>query len=221
MEMPDSKGTLPKTGEVFKLIFDRIQTGIIVIDPIQQTVVDINNHAEELLGIKRNDIIGKTCTETTCQESICPSFDGTCPKPDLHQQFNNTEHRMMSAKGELIPVLKTTAKIQFEGKVYLIESFVDIRDRKVAEDRKVALLAYLNEAFFRIRTPLELIQNSLSEIAGQVGSGTYTNEDIRSQLTIEAKNIAAIVATLEDLAAKAKEDNKEIPEGYIGFLTGK
>jgi PAS domain S-box-containing protein len=219
--MPESNGTLSKTGEIFKLIFDRIQTGIIVIDPIEQIVVDINNHAEELLGIKREEIIGRTCTETTCQESICPSPDGTCPKPDLHQQFYNTEHRMMSANGELIPVLKTTAKIQFEGKVYLIESFVDIRDRKVAEDRKVALLAYLNEAFFRIRTPLELIQNSLSEIAGQVGSGTYTNEDIRSQLTIEAKNIATIVATLEDLAAKAKEDNKEIPEGYIGFLTGK
>jgi len=216
VKLPDGKSPHVDNGDVFKLIFDQIQTGIIVIDPEQHTIVNINNHAETLLGLKREEITGKIC-----QGSICPSHKGSCPITDLHTPLQNSERILISTTGEKIPVLKTAAEASMGGKVYLIESFVDIRDRKVAEDRKIALLAYLNEAFFRIRTPLELIENSLSTIAGQVGSGTYTNEDIRSQLTIEAKNIATIVATLEDLAAKAKVDDKEIPEGYIGFLTGK
>ena len=216
MKRSDGKGSPQDTGDVFKLIFDRIQTGIIVIDPEQHIIVDINNHAEELLGIKREALKG-----TTCNETICPSHKGACPVTDLHTPLQNSEHILISTTGEKIPVLKTIAEASMGGKVYLIESFVDIRDRKIAEDRKVALLAYLNEAFFRIRTPLELIGQNLSTIAGQVGSATYTTEDIRSQLAINAKNIAMIVATLEDLAAKAKEGDNEIPKGYLDFLSGK
>ena len=215
-ELPKGTSTHQDTGDVFRLIFDRIQTGIIVIDPEQHTIVDINNHAETLLGLKREEIVGRIC-----HDSICPSHQGSCPVTDLHTPLQNSERVLISITGEKIPVLKTVAEASMGGKVYLIESFVDIRDRKVAEDRKIALLAYLNEAFFRIRTPLELIGQNMTQIAGQVGSGTYTNEDIRSQLTINAKNIATIVATLEGLAAKAKDDNPDIPRDYRDLLTGK
>jgi PAS domain S-box-containing protein len=216
MEMPEDNETPGDTGDVFKIIFDRIQTGIIVIDPEHHTIVAINNHAEELLGIRRDELKG-----SLCQENICPYRQGACPVTDLHTPLQNSERILISKTGDKIPVLKTVAEASRDGKTYLIESFVDIRDRKKAEERKVALLAYLNETFFRIRTPLELIENSLSTIAGQVGSGTYNDEDIRSQLTIEAKNLATIVSTLKDLATKAKEGNKEIPDGYIEFLSAK
>lgn len=204
------------SGEVFKLVFDRIQTGIIVIDPEHHTVVDINNHAEKLLGLSRDSIRGQHCNET-----ICPAHKGACPVTDLHTPLQNAERILISASGERIPVLKTVAEAPVGEKTYLIESFVDIRDRKRAEEQKIALLAYLNEALFRIRAPLDLIGNNLSAIAGQAGTGRYSEQELQALVVLQAKNIAAIVATLDTLAAKAKEGNEEIPRGYRDLMAGK
>ncbi|MFA5331098.1 MAG: PAS domain-containing protein [Methanoregula sp.] len=197
------------------MVFDRIQSGIIIIDPVSHTIVDINNHAEALLGLKRKDTAGKICHET-----ICPAHKGACPITDLKTPLLDSKRIMISKSGERIPVLKTVAEAIIEGKTYLIESFIDIRDRKAAEDRKVALLAYLNESILRVRTPLELTSQNLSMIAGQVVSRTYNAEDIRSQIMIQAKNISTMASTLEELAKNAREDTEDIPKGYRKFLAG-
>lgn len=182
MNEPNDAKSHQDTADLFKLVFDRIQTGIIIIDPERHIIVDINNHAEALPGIRRDLISGKAC-----HEFICPAHKGACPVTDLHTPLQNSERILISTTGEKIPILKTIAEAHMDGKTYLIESFIDIRDRKMAEDRKIALLAYLNEAFFRIKTPLELIGHTLTEIGGQVDCGDYTSEDIRSQLAIQAK----------------------------------
>jgi PAS domain S-box-containing protein len=213
-----STGTPQQTAgdNVFKMVFDRIQTGILIIEPETHTITDANDHAESLLGVKKDKLIGKVC-----HDFVCPAHCGECPITDLHKTFHNTERVLISASGERIPILKTVAPASMGGKAYLVESFIDIRDRKRAEERKIALLAYLNESLLRIKKPLELTGQNLNRIEQQVRSGEYTAEEIRMQIQIQANNIETMVATLHDLAKKAAEDHNDIPDSFREFIIRK
>jgi PAS domain S-box-containing protein len=202
--------------DVFKMVFDRIQTGILIIEPETHTIIDANDHAESLLGVKKDKLVGKVC-----HDFVCLAHCGECPITDLHKSFHNTERVLISASGEKIPVLKTVAPASIGGKAYLIESFVDIRDRKRAEQRKIALLAYLNESVLRIKKPLELTGQNLHQIELQVGSGEYTAEEIRMQIRIQSNNIMTMAATLQELARTAAEERDDIPEGFREFFIRK
>ncbi|MGA2161754.1 MAG: PAS domain-containing protein [Methanoregula sp.] len=198
------------------MVFDRIQTGILIIEPETHMIIDANDHAEALLGVKKDKLVGKVC-----HDFVCPAHCGECPITDQHKTFHNTERVLLSASGERIPILKTVAPASVGGKAYLIESFVDIRDRKRAEERKIALLAYLNESVLRIKNPLELTGQNLNQIEQQIGSGEYTPEEIRMQIRIQLNNIMAMAATLQDLAKKASEEREDIPDGFREFFIGK
>ncbi|MGB8219669.1 MAG: PAS domain-containing protein [Methanoregula sp.] len=211
-------GTAQQTAgdDVFKMVFDRIQTGILIIEPETHTIIDANDHAESLTGVTKDKLTGKVC-----HDFVCPAHCGECPITDLHKTFHNTERVLISASGERIPILKTVASATVGGKMYLIESFVDIRDRKKAEARKIALLAYLNESLLRIKKPLELTEQNLNQIEQQVESGEYNAEEIRMQIRIQSKNIETMVATLQELAKKAVEDHNDIPENFREFIIRK
>jgi len=202
--------------DVFRMVFDRIQTGILIIDPATHTIIDANPIAEDLIGWTKKDLVG-----SVCHDFICPAKCGQCPVTDMHQDIRNIERAIINARGEKIPILKTVAKAEMDGKEYLIESFIDIIDRKKAEERKVALIAYLNESMMRARIPLELMQQGLQALAGMVTSGEYDSEDIRMQLQIHANNIGQVASTLEELSRQAVEDRDEIPAAFREFVSRK
>ncbi|OPX65403.1 MULTISPECIES: PAS domain-containing protein [unclassified Methanoregula] len=202
--------------DVFRMVFDRIQTGILIIDPATHTIIDANPIAEDLIGRTKKELVG-----SVCHDYVCPAKCGQCPVTDMHQDIRNIERALINARGERIPILKTVAKAEMDGKEYLIESFIDIIDRKKAEERKGALIAYLNESMMRAKKPLELLQQGLQALAGRVTSGEFDREDIRMQIQIHANNIGQVAATLEDLSRQAVEDRDDIPAAFREFVTRK
>jgi PAS domain S-box-containing protein len=202
---------------LFKIVFDRIQTGIIIIDPDTHVIVDANPIAEEIFGSPKRDLINRTC-----HELICPVKKGTCPITDLNTSIINEERIFINKNRETVAILKTVARAKIKGKEYLVESFVDITDRKMADDRKVALIGFMNESVLRIRRPLELTQMNMQLIADQVKTGEYDSEEIRMELQIQANNISQMVKNLDDLVRMvAEERGEEIPKEFREFLLGK
>ena len=202
---------------LFKAVFDTIQTGIIIIDPDTHLIVNANPIAEEILGSSKNEMINRKC-----HEYICPATEGTCPVTDNNTAIANEERIFINKKREKIAVLKTVAKAKINGKEYLVESFVDISDRKKADDRKVALIGFMNESVLRIRRPLELTKMNMQLIADQVKSGEYESEEIRMELQIQANNITQMIKNLDDLVRMvAEERGEEIPKEFREFLLGK
>jgi hypothetical protein len=121
-----------------------------------------------------------------------------------------------------VAILKTVAKAAINDKEYLVESFVDISDRKMADDRKVALIGFMNESVLRIRRPLELTKMNMQLIADQVKSGEFEPEEIRMELQIQANNISQMIKNLEDLVRMvAEERGQDIPPEFRKFLLGK
>ena len=212
-------GQVTGTGndDVFRIVFEKIQTGILIVDPAEHKIIDANPIAEAIIGRSRDELIG-----STCHEFVCPAKCGECPITDFHKDIHNLERAIINAKGERVPILKTVAKATINGREYLIESFIDILDRKKAEERKVALIALMNESVLRVKKPLELMSGDFRELAGQVASGAFDAEEIRMQLQIHSNNLEQIVKNLGDLSEQAvRERGDDIPPEFRDFIIRK
>ena len=206
-----------ESDSLFKAVFETIQTGIIIIDPDTHLIVEANTIAEEIFGSSKSEMKNRLC-----HEYICPAKEETCPVTDQNITISNEERIFLNKKGEKVAVLKTVARAKINGKEYLVESFVDISDRKKADDRRVALIGFMNESVLRIRRPLELTKMNMQLIADQVKSGEYESEEIRMELQIQANNISQMIKNLDDLVRMvAEERGEEIPKEFREFLLGK
>lgn len=129
---------LRETESRLQTIIDSVQTGIIVIDPENHTIVDANTTAIQMIGTDRSRIIG-----SVCHEFVCPSMVGQCPITDQNQTLDNSERTLVTATGNRIPILKRVVSLTLNGRPHLLESFLDLSDRKRAEEA-VEQLAYFD-----------------------------------------------------------------------------
>jgi PAS domain S-box len=79
----------------FQTIFQKIQTGIIIIEAGSHHIVEVNPIAARLIGLPREEIIGKIC-----HSFICPAHAGKCPITDLGQDFDSTERVLIDNTGK-------------------------------------------------------------------------------------------------------------------------
>ncbi|MBT8373537.1 MAG: response regulator, partial [Deltaproteobacteria bacterium] len=66
---------------------------------------------------------------------MCVPENGECPITDLGQKMDNSERTLIKADGEKIPILRNVVPIKLGEKEYLLESFVDLTEKKKLETR--------------------------------------------------------------------------------------
>jgi two-component system, cell cycle sensor histidine kinase and response regulator CckA len=128
-EVTNLIAALKKSDERQKIIMDSVQTGIVTIDAETHTIVDVNPAAMKMIGDPKEKIIGHVC-----QNYMCSPENGKCPITDLGQTLDNSERLLIKANGEKIPILKNVVPIMLGGKEYLLESFVDLTEKKKLEN---------------------------------------------------------------------------------------
>ncbi len=112
-------------------IFNNVNVGIILIDPVTHTIEDINSAAVKKIELPKKDIVGKVC-----HNFICPAQMENCPITDQKKDIDNSEKTLITAnKLKEMPILKTVTKVNLKGKCYLLESFVDISLQKSAQNK--------------------------------------------------------------------------------------
>jgi PAS domain S-box-containing protein len=131
---------LQQSDNYLKTIFNFVQTGVMIIDAETHQIVDVNPIVSKVFGAPKEQIIGMLC-----HKFICPAEEGKCPITDLHQEIDNSERNLVMANGERLPVLKTVVPIILNNKQFLLESFVDITERKKAEEQQKRLMKDLEE----------------------------------------------------------------------------
>ena len=202
--------------DVFHIIFEKIQTGILIVESATHLIVDANPVAEELIGLPRDQIIGRIC-----HSFVCPAKEGQCPITDKGMNIDRAERVLLNARGKQVPVLKTVTKASIGDKEYLIESFIEISDRINAEKRRVELITYMNEAVTRVNKPMELTITNLQNIVDVAKTGIYDAEDLRMQLQIQTNNLRQMVKNLKDISEKVTKDEDDIPEEFRQYFSGK
>ncbi len=120
---------LRESEQSLKAIFSTVQTGILIIDKETRTIIDANPVAVKLIGHLRDEIIGQVCHDYVCEAKL-----GECPVTDIGRKIDNLECFLITSKGERMPILKTVATLDLNGRECLLESFVDISDLKKAQE---------------------------------------------------------------------------------------
>ena len=82
-----------------------------------------------MIGAVEEEVLGHIC-----HHFICPAERGACPITDRNQRVDNSERILLTKNGDQISVLKTVVPITLSGRSHLLESFIDITDRKRAEE---------------------------------------------------------------------------------------
>ena len=114
----------------FRIILENIQAGVVIINEKTSKIQDINKIAVNMIGLSREDIIGKIC-----HDFICPSGNGECPITDSGQIFENSDCVLVNFEGKQIPIIKSVGRFRMNEKDLLIESFVGISDLRKAEEQ--------------------------------------------------------------------------------------
>lgn len=146
----------------FISIFNAQQNGIIIIDPATHTIIDVNAAALKMIGATHEEAVG-----CICHSYICPAAKGRCPITDLQMDIDNAERVLVRKDLTTMPILKSVSRMTLGGKEFLIESFIDISDRKKAEDA-------LKESEGKYRSILESIEDGYFEV-DLAGSFTFFN----------------------------------------------
>ncbi len=131
---------LKESEQRLTIILNSILTGVVIVDAEMHEIVDCNPLAAQMIGLPKEGIIGRVC-----HKFICSAEKGRCPISDLGQTVDHAERVLIRGDGEETPILKTVTPVFWQGHQYLVESFIDITERKGAEQRQAQLLEELEK----------------------------------------------------------------------------
>jgi diguanylate cyclase (GGDEF)-like protein/PAS domain S-box-containing protein len=151
--------TLRESESGLKTILDTVQTGVLIIDPETHVIVDANLEALKMIGVAKERIVG-----SVCHKFVCPAEPGRCPVTDLHESVHNAERQVLRPDGTSFWIIQTVLPVTLYGKTHLLESFVDISERKLSEEALSKNYQELQETAQR----LELSRNTLQMVIESV-----------------------------------------------------
>jgi len=112
-----------------RTLLDSLNTGVILVNEESHKIVEMNPAALKMIGAHNDQVINKIC-----HQFICPLVKGQCPISDLGQTVDTAEHILITIKGQYVPILKTSTLVKLNGIEYILESFIDITEKKKAEE---------------------------------------------------------------------------------------
>lgn len=124
--------SLRETESRLNTILNSVQAGILLIDAETHIIRDVNDSAVSMIQQTRENLVG-----AVCHQYLCPAERGKCPIDDCKCGGDNSERRLLRPNGESVPVLKTVASIELKGRLHYLESFIDLSERKRAEQALV------------------------------------------------------------------------------------
>ncbi|NCD33140.1 MAG: PAS domain S-box protein [Spartobacteria bacterium] len=165
------KDAIRANEEKLRHILDTVQTGVILIEADTHNVVDINSAALHMIHANKEDIIGKKC-----HNHFCPSEFGNCPITDQGKSIDDSERILLQSDRTELPILKNARQIEIQGKKYLLESFIDISERKKADAIIQKQNAFLNSIINALTHPFYVInvENYEVELANAAASASKT-----------------------------------------------
>jgi diguanylate cyclase (GGDEF)-like protein/PAS domain S-box-containing protein len=163
---------IQETNRGLQTILDNVQTGVLIIDPETHVIVEANPVALKMLGSSKEEVVGSKCSHF-----ICRPEHGKCAVTDLGETVVNAERVLRRGDGGQRWTMQTVVPVLLQGKELLVESFVDITERRqweeaiqITNDKLHALVAQVEE-----RNRTMILANELADMlqACQIAEEAY------------------------------------------------
>jgi len=199
-ERKEMERALRESEERLRVILETSQVGTVIIDAETHEIIDINPRALEVLGVLKEQVVGHIC-----HKHICPAEKGKCPITDLGQAIDRSERVLLKVSGEEVPILKSVVPIILGGRKCLIESFMDIAERKEMEKE-------LREHHERLE---ELVEERTVEL-------TAVNEKLQRDITERKKAVELLKESEEkyrNLIERANDGVAIIQDALLKYVS--
>lgn len=185
--------------QYLKTIFQSAQTGLLIIDPATRSITDANPAAARLIGADRQAIIGTSCDTYACY----PARSGTTVPAG---EVENAEGILVKANGRKIPILRTVVPVAISDRHYLLESIMDITDRKRAEDA-------LQSAYLELEQKVRERTRELSELTSNLQNEILERNRVLDALAASEEKYRSLVERIQDIVFRVNRD------GVITYLS--
>ncbi|MBD3255959.1 MAG: PAS domain S-box protein [Candidatus Lokiarchaeota archaeon] len=122
---------LKESEERFRTLYENIVGGTLIIGK-DYKIKDVNQYTCDVTGYLKEELVGQLC------DIICPrgSSSHDCPIWEIgKKEFRGMDTQIKCKAEERISILKNARKIKLDGETYIFETFQDIHDRKIAEQK--------------------------------------------------------------------------------------
>ncbi|BBO82904.1 hypothetical protein DSCO28_34700 [Desulfosarcina ovata subsp. sediminis] len=114
--------------------------GVAIIETDTRKILFANKMFANMAKMDLKRMEGKIC-----HNYICPAERGNCPIIDLGNVVDNSEKTLLTADNKAIDILKSVEVLEYKGKKLLLETFIDISDRKKMEVKLIRANDVLKE----------------------------------------------------------------------------
>lgn len=214
---------LHQSQERVQAIFNTVQIGIILIDAESGQLVDANPTALTMYGGSLEEI----------RHHLSPSrfgFNDFALWIEMNEGYGSDpcEQLLIRLDNSLIPVLKTTTPLAVGNKKYLLESFIDLTERKSIEEElqvakeeaeaaNQAKSTFLANMSHEIRTPMNAI---LGYVQLMKRAGSLTEEQTKN-LNIINRSGNHLLQLINDILemSKIEAGRIEVHEVFCNFAS--
>lgn len=121
----EAESALKESELRLKTIVDSVQIGILIVDKETGCIFDANPTALKMLAASREQLVGVEYRRFLVEDS---GDEGSGMDRD------SSESVLIKVNGGSIPILRSQSHISLNGRDYLLESFIDITERKRVEE---------------------------------------------------------------------------------------
>ncbi|MGB5157546.1 MAG: PAS domain S-box protein [Desulfobacterales bacterium] len=124
-----------------KMILDSVYAGIMIVNAGNFRIIEANSTAADMIGIQKHQLVGKICSDY-----LSSGNDDNCPIINQNIKTYHMEGLLKTANGQTIPILKTVTPVYLGGVKCFLETFINIRELKTAQEEKIILESRLSQA---------------------------------------------------------------------------
>ncbi len=183
---------LRENERIQRTLIESLPIGLAIIDGESRIIEEVNPLAASLFGADRETIIGREC-----HHFLCPQDELSCPIIDRGLAVDNSDRLMLRADGTTLPVLKTVRMITIKGRRKLLECFVDIRERKQAEESVREANRQLEAAIVRAE-----------RLAREAESASRAKSQFLANMSHEIRTPMNAIIGMTHLAMQTRDDDK-------------
>lgn len=147
---------LRQQSEFLRHLLAALPVGVLIIDPVSHRIEEANLEAAAIMGATPEEIATKHCWE------FFPHFSGQCPVAASNIEMERSERLLRRKDGLEIPVLKTVRRLHTNRGEKLVETLVDLSERKQLEEElyRLSVTDHLTGAYNR-RYFLEALEKEI------------------------------------------------------------